>query len=221
MALDLVILNSTLSENGWHAKRKSNTKITTTGNWSESRVSKSPYPRREYTIPFKHIIGSNREYLREFYDLRIGPTIAFLIFDRDENYLNAVPLGTGDGTTTTFYIQRTITDGVRTVVRPILHPVVTGTAIPAELQGINPPLQSVASNKVTDNGTVKTEGVHYTVNASTGAVVFASAPAAGHTLLISTWYLTAVRFSSDQEFDMALSSLYGEVDITLLEVFNE
>ena len=216
MAVDLIVLNSSLSVNGWQASRMPNAKVTQRGNWSESRISKSPFPRRKYKVPMHLLNATSRAYLRQFYDLRNGPVFGFLLWDRDENYLNNVALGTGNGSTTTFQITASITDAARTITRNIYHPVPTGTAVPAELQGL---LSTPTTTVVTDNGVTKTEGVDYTVSASTGIVTFASAPANTHALTISVPYFVAVRFAEAYEFDLTLNSLYGDADVELLEVF--
>lgn len=216
---DNIILDSTFSVNGWRASRESDVTVVTTKNGSESRFSKSPYPRRKYEIPYQKMSMTNRLYLYNFYEARNGPARSFKLWDRDNFYIANQSIGTGDGATTAFQLIVTSGDAVHTFNRNVLHPASTGTAIPPELQGYVVGV-TTTSYTVKVNGVTKTETTDYTVSSSTGILTFVTAPAAAATLTVSFWYYTPVRFDG-MIFDMDLHGIYGSTQAHLIEVFNE
>ena len=216
---DQVILNSSLSVNGWRAMRVPNVTITDTQSFSEYRFARSPWPRKKYQIPFDQLTQAQRQYLAGFYDGRIGPTVSFLLWDRDDNYLNAQQIATGDGSTTVFQIGVTVGDSVRNSFKPLLAPAPTGTAIPIELQGLFSGATST-SWTVTVGGVAKTEGTDYTISASTGKITFTAAPANTAAIVVTGWYSTVVSFDG-ATFDMDLDGIFGRIQNDMIEVFNE
>ncbi len=96
------------------------------------------------------------------------------------------PLGAGDGATTSFSLIKRYASGGHSTDRSIAKPV-TGTVL-------------VAADAV-----LQTEGVDFTVNASTGTVTFATAPANGAVLTAGYQFDTPVRFDTDQ-LDISLDS---------------
>lgn len=214
-----VVLNTSLTVNGWKPSRLSNVSITNTKNFSESRFARSPWPRHKYSIPFTDLNQSQRIYLNNFYDGRLQTTYSFLIWDRDESYLNAQQIGVGDGSTTVFQCGVTVGDSTFSTFKPLLHPVPTGTTIPVELAGLWPGTTTTAWT-VTVGGVAKAEGTDYTVNALTGAFTFAVAPANLADVVITGWVYMCVRFYGE-EFAMELDSIFGAIRPDLIECFNE
>ena len=231
MAFDYIVLDSELSVNGWKNRRKTDANITKTGSESETRFSRSPWPRKTYEIPWQHLARDQQDYLVNFYDARNGPVRSFLLWDRNELHVvggrvglfDAVAgvwtLANGDGTTTAFQAGVVRGDAARTFFKPILHPIPTNTDIPLELRGLSPGLPKTAT-RVTLNGVTKVEGTDYTVDPLTGVLLFATAPANAATIRIDFWYYTTVRFD-DSDFELILDGLYGEVTTGLVEVFYE
>ncbi len=89
------------------------------------------------------------------------------------------PLGTGDGVTRDFSLIKRYTSGAESVDRPIPKPVAGAVS-------------------VANNGQVQTEGVDFTVDATTGTVTFANAPAAGAALTAGYVFDTPVRFDAER-----------------------
>jgi len=216
---DQVVLNSSLSVNGWRAMRMPNATITTTRSFGEARFSRSPWPRRKYQIPFDALTQADRLYLIGFYDGRNGPVRSFLIWDRDENYLHDQQIGVGDGVTTTFQIGVTGGDSLNSFLKPVWAPVPTGAVIPFELRGIWPGT-TTTSWTVTDAGAPQTEGANFTINPANGIMTFSAAPGVGNPIVVTGWYFTVVRFDGP-EFDVELDSIFGRVQPDMIEVFNE
>ena len=214
-----VVLNSTISVNGWKPTRLSNVSITDTKSFSESRFARSPWPRNKYSIPFENLEQSDRIYLNNFYDGRVQTTYSFLLWDRDECYLNAQQIGVGDGSTTVFQCGVTVGDSTYSTFKPLLHPVPTGVAIPVELAG-RWPGTTLTSWTVEVDGVTMAEGTDYTVNALTGAFTFAVAPANTYTVVITGWVYMCVRFYGE-EFAMELDSIIGAIRPDFIECFNE
>ena len=216
---DQVILNSSLSVNGWRAMRVSNVTITTTRSFSESRFARSPWPRKKYQIPFDALTQADRMYLLDFYDGRVGPDRSFLLWDRDENFVLGQSIGTGNGVQTQFQFGVTVGDATNNSFKPLWAPCPTGTAIPIELQGLWPGHASTFWT-VTVGGVAQAEGANFTVNSANGMFTFSVAPPYGDTVVVTGWYFTVVRFDGP-EFDVELDSIFGRVQPDMIEVFNE
>jgi hypothetical protein len=216
---DQVVLNSSLSVNGWRAVRIPNSSITDTRSFSESRFARSPWPRRRYSIPFDQLTHDQREYLGDFYDGRIADVISFLIWDRDKNYVNAQQIGIGDGATTVFRLGVTVGDATRNSLKPLWAPCPTGTAIPVELQGRWPGVPTTFWT-VTVGGVAKVEGTDFAVDPTTGLFTFAVPPPNTDDIVITGWYFTVVRFYGE-EYEMDLDSIYGKIQTQMIECFNE
>lgn len=114
-------------------------------------------------------------------------------------------IGTGDGSTATFQLKKTYTDGVRSYVRVIKLPV-SGTLV------------------VKVNGVTKTETTHYTVNYSTGVITFTGGniPSNGHAVTATFQFDVPVRFDEDHLKVNMYSEDLGQIPaITIVEVLDE
>ena len=224
MAWDNIVLNTTLAQmsrgDGWESARLADARITTTRNKSESRSTGSPWPQKMYEIPWSWLNPTTIKYVYDFYDARNGPIRSFCLWDRDYFYVAAQLIGVGDGVTTAFQLCVTGGDSANTFTRPVLHPIPTGTAIPAEMQGGVAGYPTATYIHVYDNGVLKTEGTDFTVNATTGIVTWASAPANGHNITATFWYYTIVRFTATK-LSLKKSGITGTVATSLIEVLNE
>jgi uncharacterized protein (TIGR02217 family) len=89
-----------------------------------------------------------------------------------------VLIGTGNGSQTQFQLVKKYTSGLVTITRNIRKPV-------------------AATVKIWVNGVLKTEGVDYTVDTTTGVVTMAVAPTAGHAVEASFEFDVPVRFDSE------------------------
>jgi len=216
---DNIVLDTTITVNGWRPSRSGVGFVGEAGGGSESRSSPAPWPRKKYQIPYKVLTQAQRIYLYNFFEARNNIVRSFLLWDRDYFYVSGQVIGTGDGSNKNFQLGVTGGDTANSFFKPILHPVPTGTTIPPELRG-SVGGATTASIKVYDNGVLKTEGVDFTANALTGNIAFGTAPAAGHQITATFCYYTTVRFAST-ELDMNLNGIYGNTDPTFIEVLFE
>jgi len=109
------------------------------------------------------------------------------------------PIGTGDGVTTIFQLCKTYGDGATGYVRPIRKPV-AGTVVIA-----------VAGVALTPSA--------FAVDATTGLVTLAAAPAAGQAITSGFQFDVPVRFDADR-IDMTLESFEAArlVAVPLIEI---
>lgn len=169
-------------------------------------VARWPDARRTLDLSYGVRKFDDIQTLREFYLCRDGIARGFRArnpldyttkptgVDRhrgtptDEDY----NIGTGDGSNKTFQLKKTYTNGGRTITWNIRKPR-TGTVIVA-LDGVS-----------------KTEGVHYTVDHSTGEVLFNSAPGVGQPVTAGCTFDTPVRFARplDDLFEVTVSAFEG------------
>jgi hypothetical protein len=208
--------------NGMKVTRVYPDAITTKGSGAEERITKAARSKKELHTPYKYLVRADYEALRDFYELRLGRTCSFLAWDPSDLYAADQSLGTGDGSTTVFQIQRVKTDGVHNVSWPLLHPVPaypSATPIPPQHVGASGTGATSVSNTVKVDGVLKTEGTDYSVSATTGVITFGSAPAAGKAVTWSGWFYITVRF---KEFlDMDYDSIYADAELVLTEVLFE
>lgn len=217
--LDKVILDSSISVNGWEAGRQDSADISNSGNWTESRYGRAPYPRHKYTIPHTKLNVANRDYLYQFYDGRNGRVRAFLLWDRDFFYIAGQAIGTGDASTTLFPLGVSRGDAANTVYKPALYPALDGTTIPAELRGKVPGV-SVTAIEIKVNNVIVPNTDYDIVQGVGGGVDFDTAPGLGLAVTATFWYLTPVRFDGT-EFSMTLNGVHGAITPNMIEVFNE
>lgn len=114
-----------------------------------------------------------------FFNSKGGSQSGFFYLDRDDNQVTSAPLGTGDGTTTTFQAQRQTTIGNISFIEPILAFYGTPT--------------------VYDNGVATSA---FTIG-ELGQITFTSAPASGHTLTWSGNFFFLCNFEKDSLDNLA------------------
>jgi len=215
--VDNIVLDTSISVNGWHVGRQADASITSTRGWTESRNTRSPWPRKKYKIPFKVLTAAQRSYLSNFFEARNGSVRAFLLWDLDSCYVSGQTIGTGDGATISFQMVLTRGDSAHSYNKPILHPVPAGTTVPYEIRSVVNGATTATLN-VYVQGVLKTLTTDYTINYTTGVITFTSAVPNGHIITATFMWYTPVRFTTD-DFNIALHSLYGETDGDLIEVF--
>lgn len=108
-----------------------------------------------------------------FFNSKSGSQTGFFYFDRFDHQVTSGPLGTGDGTTTTFQAQRNTSIGNIAFTEPVF--------------GFN------GNPTVYDNGTATTA---FTVG-QLGQITFTTAPASGHTLTWSGSFFFLCNFDKD------------------------
>lgn len=101
-----------------------------------------------------------------------------------------VVLGTGDGSKTQFQLRKVYSSGGVDSVRNLTK-IVSGTV------------------KVALNGTLQTEGTHYSVNYNTGIITFNTAPGVGVEVTAGCEFDVPVRFGDEIDFEGLLASVEG------------
>jgi uncharacterized protein (TIGR02217 family) len=162
-------------------------------NWSQARA--------QYTVSFENKTVAEWQAFEAMFHAARGKANAFRIFDPGDYSGLGQYIGTGDGTTTVFQLQKTYTFALSSyqVVRPVQKPI---TSLIPDYQG------GALTDTVTiyDNGVrlLHSPGYHtlagydYTLDETTGLITFATAPVAGHILTADYQYHIPVRFDLDQ-----------------------
>lgn len=130
---------------------------------------------------------------KDWADFRSCPASRAVAFDDQV-------IGAGDGARTVFQLGKAYVSGPVRHVRPIAKPV--ATTVRVGLQGDE-----------------QAEGVHWTVDTTTGAVTFAVAPAVGETVTAGFEFDVPVRFATDL-IQLSMASFQaGEVpQVPVLEI---
>ena len=158
------------------------TTIIELGDQSEQRIPQGADGRREFNA--SHGIRSLKDLqaLVKFHALRHGETYGFKVRDLLDYTVSVGAEGTlqhvYDGTTASFQLQKIYTDAAASWFREIYKP-------------------EQGSVKVYRNGTLRTEGVHYAINYTTGIITFAvgSIPVLGDVIQWEGRYYVPVRFA--------------------------
>lgn len=164
------------------------TQVAEAASGRERRAPMWSYAKWAFTLTHdvvRHRVPTNDEQaaLWEFFNSMQGQFFSFLYLDPTDYAEIGAPLGTGDGATTAFQLQRSI----NTWSEPIFAPF-----------GIT----------VYDNGTAKTLGVDYTIGAL-GVITFILAPpTAGHVLTWDGYFYYIARFLQD---DLTLKQIYDKL----------
>jgi len=116
------------------------------------------------------------------------------------------PLGTGDGVTRTFQMQKEYTVGAQTYTRVITLPVLSSVRVGRDSNS-SPPQEYLAG---------------FSVNRVAGTVTFDIAPTIGTLLTWGGYFDVPVRFESDEAFDGIVRTfgIGGFADIVLFEMRN-
>ncbi|MBA4324759.1 MAG: TIGR02217 family protein [Rhodobacter sp.] len=177
------------------------TEIVTLTNGFEERNTPWAHSRRRYDAGVGLRSLNDVETLIAFFEARAGQLHGFRWKDWSD-YKSCAPLatpgsqdqliGTGDGVTTVFQLQKTYVSGLQSYSRPIRKPV-PGTVLVA-----------IAEDP-------KVEGLEFTVNAETGDVTFALAPDLGTRITAGFEFDVPVRFDTDSIQTSVASFQAGDV----------
>lgn len=177
------------------------TEIVTLANGFEERNTPWAHSRRRYDAGVGLRSLNDVETLIAFFEARAGQLHGFRWKDWSD-YKSCPPLavpgpedqliGTGDGVTTAFQLQKTYISGLQSYTRPIRKPV-AGTVVVA-----------VAEDP-------KIEGLEFTVNVDTGQVSFTLPPALGTRITAGFEFDVPVRFDTDTIQTSVASFQAGDV----------
>lgn len=186
----------------WH---EFSTLLDTPGsNRGEFADSLTPYPIWNFELDVPFLTGSYGQPNSAFalavgFHMQMrGSYDSFLYLDSTDNAVTTPSqFATGDSSTTSFWITRTIGGGGIDAIQNI-NGVVTGTPGPAP--------------SIFDNGVLKTAGTDYTIS-QTGVVTFTSAPASGHALTWTGTFYFRCRFKDDALSDLEMVSQNGSSQV--------
>ena len=170
----------------------------TTASGKEVRIALMSYPIWQFELSFELLRSAaafaEMQTLAGFFNQMLGDYDTFLFNDPTDNSVTAQNFGTGDGTTTTFQLLRT-------------------------MGGFIEPIQNVnGSPSIYENGTLKTVTTDYTIG-STGIVTFAVAPAAGVALTWTGNFYFRCRFDMDvMEFSNFMNQLWAAKKVAFVSV---
>lgn len=185
------------------------TDIVTLANGFEERNTPWAHSRRRYDAGVGLRSLNDIETLIAFFEARSGQLHAFRWKDWSD-YKSCVPLstpspedqliGTGDGQTRTFQLQKTYQSGLQQYIRPIRKPVGGTVSI------------AVAGDR-------KIESVEFGVNVETGEITFDRAPDRGVRITAGFEFDVPVRFATDSIQTSIASFQAGDVpNVPVLEV---
>jgi len=185
------------------------TEIVTLANGFEERNSPWEHSRRRYDAGLGLRALDDVETALAFFEARRGQLYGFRWKDWAD-YRSSRPsepitdddqiLGTGDGAETAFQLTKTYSSGGFDYVRPIAKPV-AGTVV------------------VALDGAPQAEGTAFSLDAETGIVTFATAPAAGVQITAGFEFDVPVRFDTDTLTATADAFAAGQVpSIPVVEV---
>ena len=124
----------------------------------------------------------------------------FIFYDPTDYAVSAQAFGTGNGTTTTFQLARTLGGFVEPVVAPVLS---AGTLYFPGGQSASAPTPTIYANGVAVAGT------GYSISSPGGVVTFTSAPASGAALTWTGCFGFLCRFDSDDlDFEQYMTNLW-------------
>jgi uncharacterized protein (TIGR02217 family) len=176
------------------------TEIVTLANGFEERNTPWMHSRRRYDAGVGLRSLNDVETLIAFFEARTGQLHGFRWKDWSD-YKSCVPLanpspddqliGTGDGVTAVFQLQKTYLSGLQSYARPIRKPV----------------------------GDQKTESLEYSVDPATGAVTFMLPPDLGTRVTAGFEFDVPVRFDTDTIQTSVASFQAGEVpNVPVMEI---
>jgi uncharacterized protein (TIGR02217 family) len=177
------------------------TDIVTLSNGFEERNTAWAHSRRRYDAGLGLRSLDDVEMVLAFFEARSGQLHAFRWkdwSDHKSSQPSQVPgpedqlIGTGDGASRVFQMQKAYRSGAQVYVRPIRKPVLGSVVIAIE-------------------GDTKVEGVEYTVEITTGEVTFTLPPEAGTRITAGFEFDVPVRFDTDQIQTSVASFNAGDV----------
>lgn len=185
------------------------TEIVTLANGFEERNTPWAHSRRRYDAGVGLRSLDDVETLIAFFEARAGQLHGFRWKDWSD-YKSCAPLatpgpedqliGTGDGVTTVFQLQKTYVSGLQSYTRPIRKPVL-GTVVVAVAQD------------------PKIEGLEFTVNPETGELTFTLPPDLGTRVTAGFEFDVPVRFDTDAIQTSVASFQAGDVpNVPVVEI---
>lgn len=149
--------------------------------------------RYRYTYDFlrQYAAGDEAQTLFAFFKTHRGSWDSFLFTDPYNSSVTAQSFGTGDGTTTVFYLTDEMTERVSAV---------NGTA------------------SIYKAGVLQTITTHYTIDTATAKVTFVTAPTAGQALTWTGAFYRRVRFASDSLSVSRRGHQIWQADVELVSV---
>jgi hypothetical protein len=190
------------------------TRIETTPSGREYRSSWRITPTYRYRLAFEWLRADAAEFqqLAGFFARMRGQWDSFLFQDPEDCAVTAHPFGVGNGTTTVFYLQRSL------VPSPFLAAAGSRSYWPLVSDGYEPCQDLASAPTIYVNGVAKTGGgVDYTLG-NDGKITFTAAPANG---LVLTWdgtYWKRVRFDGSLSKTRIVQSLWSVPSIDLVSV---
>jgi uncharacterized protein (TIGR02217 family) len=159
-------------------------------NWSQARA--------RYNVAHGVKTKAQLDELVAFFRARKGRAYGFRFKDWTDYVASAQVIGTGNGVVTQFQLKKLYTSGAVDEWRTIRKPV-SGTV------------------QVYKNGVLQSSGV--SVNATTGLVTFAAAPASGQSITATYEFDVPVRFDTDRlSATLEAYGIHSWLDIPLVEV---
>lgn len=161
--------------------------------WSQ-RNENWTFPLANWTITVKSrqnppsaLTLTDFDLFYQFFINMRGKARGFRFWAPGDNTATAEPIGTGDGTTTVFQLQKTYSIFGDSIAIPITKPIMSTVV-------------DYKGNALTDTVVVKDNGspVGVSVDVTNGQVTLASAPAAGHAITWDGQFHFPVHFMSDK-----------------------
>ncbi len=212
---------------GYTAYAQFRTQVHTGDGGLEERVSRWPRPRRGYNAPLDREDPDLLHEILKFFLCRKGGAVSWRLKDhldfttalngRDAPTYQDQYLGDGDGTRTTFQLLKKYQNGSFDHTEEITHPVVPAASAGAEGET----LQTVV---VGVNGTQVTEAGNWSVDGTTGAIVFTTPPPAGQAVEAGCEFDRVVRFNlSDDKLGIPWEAFDAAsvAEMSLIEVLAE
>lgn len=172
---------------GWEGGLEFKTTITPMENGGERRNASWRYPKPSYSLPFRNILKSRYDFIREMHLNRRGRWGAFLYFDYQDRDADGDVFAIGDGVTKVFQLSKTsVVDGYEferaATALYVPSPNMDGTAMESEID--------IFVNSAIELGV--------TLNHDHGLVEFDVAPSVGEVLSWSGPSSEWVRFDNDR-----------------------
>ena len=195
-----------LQGEGWPVVKRPmwSTEVQVSSSGMEVRTPNYPYERYQFEIPYEWMSSNaaieDLQTLMGFYNARGGAYDSFLFDDVTDDAVLLQPIGTGNGSTTAFQLQRTL----GTATRPVydINGIIASTS--------SPPTITVYLNGVSTGS--------YSIG-TTGLLTFGSAPGSGVAITASFGYFWRCRFSEDQiDFENFANQYWSVKKVVLQQV---
>lgn len=174
-------------------------RVSTATSGRERRGAIWSYPKWQFKVGYEVLRDTPAELelqkLLAFFGMRRGKFGEFYYFDPSDNFVPNQTFGTGDGTTATFQLTRTIAVGAISLTEPVLG-----------VQGL--PTITVAGSPVSG----------FTID-TYGRVTFASPPANGAALAWTGTMMFRCRFDQDQlDVEQMMQRLWSSHGVSFVTV---